>query len=229
MSRILVWAFAAVASAAVAAWGQVDPLFEPIDGGAVADSMVVAPELVGPVETMEAGDYAGAAEELLMLVGGDSLNTQALRLLASAYLHLDARTEAIDVCRRLSELDSTSAAPEIALGYLHEQSGDSDLGEFHYRRALERDQAAVQAYQGLGWIHLKRRELEQAMAMATATSERAPEYGPNYILVGRVLTAQGFFKDAAESYRRAFRLEPTLRERYGILLQELVIRHDLPD
>jgi len=46
-------------------------------------------------------------------------------------------------------------------------------------------------------------------------------------LMGRALTAQGFFEDAAIAYNRAFALQSKLRDRYGILLQELGLRHQL--
>ena len=39
--------------------------------------------------------------------------------------------------------------------------------------------------------------------------------------------AQGFFTDAAVAYRRAFSLDPGLREQYGVLLQELSLRHSV--
>jgi len=63
--------------------------------------------------------------------------------------------------------------------------------------------------------------------MASETTERMPHYALNYILMARALTAQGFFEDAAIAYNRAFALQNDLREQYGILLQELGLRHRL--
>jgi tetratricopeptide (TPR) repeat protein len=193
------------------------------------DSLAVAipPELHGAVASMEAGDYAAAAAELNGVVRRDTADVRAWRLLASAYTHLDAYVQAIQVCRTIALLDTVDAGVPVALGYLHQQQGDLDAAEPYYHRALEMDPDMIQAYQGLGWIYLERREHEKALEMGTRSTERAPDYAPNYILIGRVLTAQGFYEDAAAAYRRAFSLRPDLRERYGILLQELVIRHRL--
>lgn len=190
-------------------------------------SVEVSPELYGPVEAMQAGDYAAAAEELHEIVGRDSSHVQALRLLASACIHLDAYVQAIRTCRRISVLDSTDVGVVVALGFLYQVKGDLDLAEMYYRQALERDPNMIQAYQGLGWAYMQRRQLAQALDMVTRTSERAPDYAPNYLLMGRVLTAQGFFRDAAVAYGRAFALRPELREQYGILLQELALRYRL--
>ena len=176
---------------------------------------------------MESGDYAGAAAELHDIVLQDSSNVQAMRLLASAFSRLEAYVQTIEVCERIAALDTVDAGVVVALGFYNQKLGDFDSAEIHYRQALERDPNAIQAYQGLGWIHLQRRQLEQAFQMGTRTTELAPDYAPNYILMGRVLTAQGFYKNAADAYRKAFALRPDLRDRYGILLQEIAIRHKL--
>ena len=65
------------------------------------------------------------------------------------------------------------------------------------------------------------------MNMIAKSTELAPEYAPNYVLMGRVLTAQGFYENARQAFQTAFRLDPGLRKQYGILLQELVLRHGL--
>lgn len=204
--------------------------------------MPFPPELEPAAAAMHQGHNAMAAEELRDFItratpspGSDPTVTlqpdalSAMRLLAAVYIRMDALNPAIDLCRRISSADSLDAAPEVALGYLHFRRGQLDTAAVHYRMALQRNPADGEAYVGLGWIHLKRRELEAAMSMATAANERSPNDPVNAILVGRILTAQGFYKDAADSYQRAFRLAPSLRERYGILWQELMMRHKLSD
>ena len=196
---------------------------------AVVDSAwtTVPEELRGAVGAMETGDYAGAAAELHDLVLRDSSNVQAMRLLASAFAHLEAYVQTIEICERIAALDTVDAGVMVALGFYNQKLGDFDSAEVYYRRALDREPRTVQGYQGLGWIHLQRRQLEQAHQMGTRSAELAPDYAPNYILMGRVLTAQGFYKSAADAYRKAFTLRPDLRDRYGILLQEISIRHKL--
>lgn len=187
-------------------------------------------ELEAAAMAMRSGEYATAAAELrdhASQAVTDSAALPALRLLTAVYLRMEAFAAAAEICERISAVDSVSAMPEVALGYLNYRLGEIDTAIVHYKAALLRDPGENQATLGLGWIHLKRRELEQAMKMATATSELAPDDALNAILIGRILTAQGFYKSAADSYRRAFRLSPSLRERYGILLQELVLRHNL--
>ena len=176
---------------------------------------------------MERGDYASAAAELNGILIADSTRVQALRLLASAYLHLEASLPAIQACYRILEVDSTDTGVMLTLGYLNQRQGDLVLAETYYQRAITLDPGLVQAYQGLGWIYIERRQLGDAQKVVARCAEIAPRYGPNYVLMGRVLTAQGFFESAREAYERAFRLDPVLRERYGVLSTELALRHRL--
>jgi tetratricopeptide (TPR) repeat protein len=194
-----------------------------------ADSAIVrmAPELHVAAAAMEAGDYPSAAAELEALTRADTANAGALRMLASAYLRLEAYASAVPVCERIAVLDSTDAGVRVALGYLQGKLGNAERALDAYREAVEVDAETVQAYHGMAWIHLQRRELQDAMNVIAKSTELAPEYAPNYVLLGRVLTSQGFFENARQAFETAFRLDPRLREQYGILLQELVLRHRL--
>ena len=194
-----------------------------------ADSVatLLAPELHVAAAAMESGNYRLAAAKLEALARNDPANVGALRMLASAYLRQEAYASAVPVCERIAVLDSTDAGIRVALGFLHGKVGHADRSLEAYREALDVDAKTVQAYQGLGWIHLQRRELQEAMNMIAKSTELAPEYAPNYVLMGRVLTAQGFYENARQAFETAFRLDSGLREQYGILLQELVLRHGL--
>ena len=187
----------------------------------------LAPELLVAVAAMEAGDYKLAATELQALAMEDSARIDVQRMLASAFLRQEAYAQAVEVCDRIAVLDSTDAGVRVALGFLYEKLGDVDRSLAAYAKALEMDAEMIQAYQGLGWVLVQRRQLQEAMNMIGKTTELAPEYAPNYVLMGRVLTAQGFFENARKAFETAFRLDPRLREQYGILLQELVLRHRL--
>ena len=193
------------------------------------DSMAVIldPTLKSVVDSLEAGNPGAAAIALRDILKKNSAHTQALRLLISAYLRMENFDRAIDTCHQLAAHDSTDASALVALGYLYQRIGDMILSEQYYQQGLALNPDIIAAYQGLGWIYLKRGQLEQALDMASETAERRPHYALNYILMGRALTAQGFFEDAAIAYNRAFALQNDLREQYGILLQELGLRHQL--
>jgi tetratricopeptide (TPR) repeat protein len=190
-------------------------------------SVVTDPVLSGAIASMEAGENATAAEELEDILLQAPGHLQALRLLASCYMRLNEPENAIASCVEIASLDSVDATAHVALGYLYQKMGDPDNAELYYSLALERDPVAHHALFGIGWMHLERRNLDAAHDAATRITEIAPEYAPNYILLGRVLTIKGFYKEAALAYRRGFGLVPELRTRYGILLQELSQRHRL--
>jgi tetratricopeptide (TPR) repeat protein len=191
------------------------------------DSIVLDPALKSVVDSLETGRSGGAVVALRDILEKNPAHTQALRLLISAYLRMEDFDRAIDVCQQLAVQDSTDASALVTLGYLYQRIGDIILSEQYYLQGLALDPDVIAAYQGLGWIYLKTGRLEQALDMASETTERRPHYALNYILMGRALTAQGFFEDAAIAYNRAFALQNDLREQYGILLQELGLRHQL--
>ncbi len=191
------------------------------------DSIVLDPALKSIVDSLETGRSGGAAVALRDILEKNPAHTQALRLLISAYLRMEDFDRAIDACQQLAVHDSTDASALVTLGYLYQRIGDIILSEQYYLQGLALDSDVIAAYQGLGWIYLKTGRLEQALDMASETTERMPHYALNYILMGRALTAQGFFEDAAIAYNRAFALQNDLREQYGILLQELGLRHRL--
>lgn len=191
------------------------------------DSIVLDPALKSVVDSLETGRSGGAVVTLRDILEKNPAHTQALRLLISAYLRMEDFDRAIDACQQLAARDSTDASALVALGYLYQRIGDIILSEQYYLQGLALDPDVIAAYQGLGWIYLKTGRLEQALDMASETTERRPHYALNYILMGRALTAQGFFEDAAIAYNRAFALQNDLREQYGILLQELGLRHRL--
>ncbi len=192
-----------------------------------SDPAILAPALKSVVDSLESGNPGGAAVALRDFLEKNPLHTQALRLLISSYLRMEDFDRAIDACQQLASQDSTDASALVTLGYLYQQIGDIILSEQYYQQGLVLNPDIIAAYQGLGWIYLKTGRLEQALDMASETTERMPHYALNYILMGRALTAQGFFQDAAIAYNRAFALQNDLRKQYGILLQELGLRHQL--
>ena len=193
------------------------------------DSMAVIldPTLKSVVDSLEAGNPGAATVVLRDILEQNPVHTQALRLLISSYLRMKDFDRAIDACQLLAVQDSTDASALVTLGYLYQRIGDIILSEQYYQQGLALNPDVIAAYQGLGWIYLKKGQLERALDMASETAERRPHYALNYILMGRALTAQGFFEDAAIAYNRAFALQNDLREQYGILLQELGLRHQL--
>ncbi len=192
-----------------------------------SNPMVLDPALKSVVDSLETGNPGGATVALRDILGKNPVHTQALRLLISSYLRMEDFDRAINACQQLAVQDSTDASALVTLGYLYQQIGDIILSEQYYQRGLALNPDVIAAYQGLGWIYLKTGRLEQALDMTSETTERRPHYALNYILMGRALTAQGFFEDAAIAYNRAFALQNDLREQYGILLQELGLRHRL--
>ena len=200
--------------------GVTDPLLEPDTLGVALD-----PGLEGVRLAMENGEYASAAAELSDFLLRRTGHVQALRLLASCYLHLDDLEQSIQASLQVAAEDTLDAGILSSLGYLYHRSGDLDNASLYYRLAEEKDPLQPYSRFGRAWIYVSRRDFETAHELATRITELAPDFSENYLLLGRVLTAKGLYREAARSYRHAFRLDPELRTSYGVLLQELTLRH----
>ncbi len=228
MSRFCVVAFVwlLLGGAGYAQTG-LDALLQPADIDLSPDTagVVLDPGLDGVRLSMENGDYASAASELGDFLLHRTGHLQALRLLASCYLHLDDLEQSIQAGLQVAAIDTLDAGILSSLGYLYHRSGDLDNALLYYSLAEEKDPTNPHSRFGKAWIHVARRDFETAHEMATRITELAPDFAENYLLLGRVLTAKGFYREAARSYRHAFRLDSSLRTSYGVLLQELTLRH----
>jgi tetratricopeptide (TPR) repeat protein len=202
-------------------------IFELILGEEDSLISIVDPVLSGAITSMEAGNNEGAVAELEDIILQTPGHIQALRLQTSCYIRLKNHEAAIGACLQIAAQDSFDTSAYVALGYLYQASADLDNAELYYSLALDKDPTLYRALFGLGWINLDRRNLDAAHEASTRITELAPDYAPNYVLLGRVLTVKGFYKEAARAFRRGFSLDPSLRARYGILLQELTIRYRL--
>lgn len=188
-------------------------------------AVILDPALGGALSSMELGDYASAAAELNDILLEQAGHPQALRLLASCYLHLDDLEQSIQTCQQIAAIDTLDSGVLVGLGYLYQRAGDADNAQLYYTLAEQRAPTDPYPLFGKAWLYVVRHELEAAHELATQITELAPSFAENYILLGRVLTSKGFYREAARSYRQAFELKPSLRSSYGVLLQELSLRH----
>ena len=162
-------------------------------------ALVVDPILSGAIASMEAGDNESAATELEDIILGAPDHLQALRLQVSCYLRLQDVERAITTCLQIAALDSLDTTAHTTLGYLYYASGNSDNAELYFQLVLDADPENHLALSGLGWIYVDRRNMDSAHDVATRITEIAPDYAPNYVLLGRVLTVKGFYKEAARA------------------------------
>lgn len=202
---------------------DLDSLLRPLEAETMG--VVLDPGLAGVQLSMENGDYTSAASELSDFLLQRMGHVQALRLLASCYLNLDDLEQSIQASLQIAAIDTLDAGILSSLGYLYHRSGDLDSATLYYSLAEQKDPLNPYSRFGKAWIYVARRDFETAHGLATRITELAPDFAENYLLLGRVLTAKGLYREAARSYRHAFRLDSSLRTSYGVLLQELTLRH----
>ncbi len=87
-------------------------------------------------ELREAGDWTGVEEAARELLKRDPNDVFALRALAQALEHQDAREELPKIWRRLADLEDRPGAVEKALGAHYLEQGDRESAVKWFRRAL---------------------------------------------------------------------------------------------
>jgi len=92
------------------------------------------------------------------------------------------------------------------LGLSAMKSGDSELAESSFNRALELDSTHVKSWLNLGRTLLDLYRSEEALLAVEHAFEIDPEVADAYRIKGRSLHAMGRYEDAADAYRDALRM-----------------------
>ncbi|MCZ6596727.1 MAG: tetratricopeptide repeat protein, partial [Planctomycetota bacterium] len=118
--------------------------------------------------------------------------------------------EAIEEAVAEVEADPDDPTRWLRLGKVYQANAHLDLAEPCYRRCIELDDAAVDAWYGLA-LALERlgRQLEAEETMRSAL-EHAPSYGPGYWRLGTWCLRDGRIGEAETWFLRATGSEPTL-------------------
>ena len=154
----------------------------------------------------EALVHARRAEELT------PLDPETIAQVGWHHLHARRYAEARESLDRALALDSSLASTRRHLGLLAEAQGDYELAESHYRGALDRAPADVEALASLGRTHtLGGRPDEARAVLARLDSLSAERYVSPYLLAG--------IAEALGDNRRAFAwLEEAVADRAGQLV-----------
>jgi serine/threonine-protein kinase len=140
------------------------------------------------------------------------LDPETIAHLGWHHLYAKRYADARESLDRALAVDSSLAATRYHLGLLAEVQGDYELAESHYRGALDRAPADIEALASLGRTHaLDGRPDEARAALARLDSLSAERYVSPYLLAG--------IAEALGDKRRAFAwLEEAVADRAGQLV-----------
>jgi len=163
-------------------------------------------------------------QENIRLAARTTNNFEAYDAFLVGHQHSKNRTQesydsTIDAYRRAIQLDPEYAraygalAVTLTLGYRHQWTTLS-FEEAQERalqlvnRAIELDQSSPPVYWSLGFVHLFRKEFEEAEAAAKKAIQLSPNYADGYGLLAFILNWRGKAEEAAHYIKKATIMNP---------------------
>lgn len=114
--------------------------------------------------------------------------------------------------------------PELlARGKGHLNQGHQKLAQLHYARALQVDEASVEAIVGLGQISFEQQNYQGASAFMTKALELEPNHSFALLFLGKSHRALGNYDQAKQAFAKAQQADPVNPE----ILTELAICQDM--
>jgi Tfp pilus assembly protein PilF len=141
---------------------------------------------------------------------------------AGACLQAGDVNRAERLCRRILEMDTSSAEAWFILGVVCQLSAKALESVDCYRNSLSRMPANAEAWNNLGVSLQTLRRPEEAATCFQEALRLEPSYAQAHNNLGNALQAQGMLEEAAACYRRALKHEPDYAGAYdhlGLALQ----------
>lgn len=111
-------------------------------------------------------------------------------------------------CRKAVELNDRLPSAYVALGRIHNASGNHDLALQEFQRALELDSRNADAYTGMGHAYEAAGRMADAEAAFQKAAALRPEYWDGYNTLALFYDGQGRYDLAIANLRHALELTP---------------------
>jgi serine/threonine-protein kinase len=111
-------------------------------------------------------------------------------------------------CKHAVELDDRVALTFVALGSIHEYSGNPDLAIHEFQRALDLDPRNTEALAGIADSYQNAGRIPEAEAALIKAAALRPDDWSGYNYLGDFYDHIGRHKEAIAQYQRALRLTP---------------------
>jgi tetratricopeptide (TPR) repeat protein len=163
------------------------------------------------------GDLRQAEQLYEQAVAQDSGHIGAHEGLATAAFMSQNYTRAIELYRRVLQLDPRRAQPLVNIGAVHNRQGEFLQATKTLRQALAKDRKCAEAYYNLGIAHKGLNQLSMAVSAYREVIRLSPEMAEAYQNLANVYFEMGNTQQAIVNYRRALELRPDFdRARRGL-------------
>ena len=155
-----------------------------------------------------AKDFAKAESTLRTAIERDPQLLEAYSMLGQIYMRQNRADEALREFQRLAELQPNEVGPRTIVGVLQHAAGKVGEARQSYEAALRVDPTAVVAANNLAWMTMEEGgNLDVALQLAQAATQRAPSSGVVRDTLGRIYYRKGLYSSAIAALEEAVKLE----------------------
>ena len=155
-----------------------------------------------------AQDFAKAESTLRTAIERDPQLLEAYSMLGQIYMRQNRTDQALREFQRLAELQPNEVGPPTIVGVLQHAAGKLGEARQSYQAALRVDPTAVVAANNLAWMTMEEGgNLEVALQLAQAATQRAPASGVVRDTLGRIYFRKGLYPSAIAALEEAVKLE----------------------
>ena len=165
------------------------------------------------------GVPAAAVDLLAPLVKERSQIDQAHYLLASAYLVLQKRNDALAVYRQMTELFPKDPQPPFLVGSILLAQGQQSEARKAFERSIEISPDYLPPIERLVDLDLAEKQYATALARAEKQIDKNPKLAQAWALRGKIYLEQRDFTHAETDLLKAVDLDPNLEPAYLLLAQ----------
>jgi tetratricopeptide (TPR) repeat protein len=177
-------------------------------------------------KSLKQGDVPQAEQLYEQAVAQDPGHIGAHEGLATAAFISQKYARAIELYRRVLQLDPRRAQPLVNIGAIHNRQGEFQQATKILRQALSKDRKCAEAYYNLGIAHKGLGQLSMAVSAYREAIRLAPEMAEAYQNLANVYLEMGNTQQAIVNYRRALELKPDFdRARRGLEKAQNLLNH----
>ena len=165
------------------------------------------------------GIPAAAVDLLAPLVKERPQIAQAHYLLASAYLALQKRNDALAVYRQMTELFPKDPQPPFLVGSILSAQGQQAEARKAFERSIEISPDYLPPIERLVDLNLAEKQYATALARAEKQIDKNPKLAQAWALRGKIYLVQQDFTHAETDLLKAVDLDPNLEPAYLLLAQ----------
>lgn len=160
------------------------------------------------IRSMSRSHFADAVHYFQLAVSRDPQNTSYLTLLGWSYFKLNQYDRALDVFKKIRELNPIAVDGYTGPGWIHFKTGQYDQAIQYFEEALMIDRESSDAFAGLGWCSIRKNEARTAMVYLETALQKGLKNATGtepeaHRALGYLYFGQNNFKEALQHFKIA--------------------------